>query len=176
MSFKKGYHYTTFTKAEDKKILSLANDQKIKNWKEIASHISGKTPKQVRDRYNGYLKCPHDDRPFTEYEDNIILQFVHENGKFWKKLARLLNKRSNNQVKNRYQILSRRMNKKSTEKQKKEETKKRVTGFENDEKKSTNKNKANASEMPSSELETTQVIDDLLKNEKLDLDDPLLFF
>ena len=164
-----------FTEAEDKKILSIVNEKKIIKWKEVAAQLKGKTAKQVRDRYNGYLKSPHENSPFTEDEDNIILEFVSENGRRWKELAQLLNGRSGNQVKNRYQMLHRSKNAKSKKRQKKEKTKKPITDFKTDKTKSSSENKIQASETFSMEQDTSRIIDEFFQNLKIDFNDPIYY-
>ena len=166
-----------FTEKEDKKILSILKEQKVKKWKEVASQLKGKTAKQVRDRYNGYLKCPRNNGPFTEEEDSIILQFVSENGRRWKELAQLLDKRSSNQVKNRHQMLKRRTNmKRMINLQKKKKTKKLDANLKTDEKKLPSENKLIASETLELGPDSSQIIDDILKNANFEFTNPLFAF
>jgi len=70
------------------------------NWVRIAQELEGRTPKQCRERYHQNLKPGLNHEPITPEEGVLIEQLVQEIGKRWAEIARRLNGRSDNAVKN----------------------------------------------------------------------------
>lgn len=99
-----------FSQDEDELLKHVVNDLHVKSWEEIAKHMPGRTARQCRDRFNNYLFKEISATNFTPEEDEIIIQKYHEFGPRWAAIARLLNKRSGNTVKNRwYKCLSKKV-------------------------------------------------------------------
>ncbi|KAH0794869.1 Myb-like DNA-binding domain containing protein [Histomonas meleagridis] len=95
-------HRKWFTPEEDKILLELVNDDKKKNWTEIATKLPGRTARQCRDRYNNTLKNQVEKKPWTKEEDELIITKFLEIGPKWVKISSFLKGRSGNNIKNRW--------------------------------------------------------------------------
>ncbi|CAD8108889.1 unnamed protein product [Paramecium primaurelia] len=73
-----------------------------KKWKKISKYITGKTDKQCLQRYNSTLNPNINKQLFTEEEDQIIYSNYIILGSKWSIISQKLNKRTPNQVKNRF--------------------------------------------------------------------------
>ncbi|CAD8197981.1 unnamed protein product [Paramecium pentaurelia] len=73
-----------------------------KKWKKISKYITDKTDKQCLQRYNSTLNPNVNKQPFTEEEDQIIYSNYIILGSKWSIISQKLNKRTPNQVKNRF--------------------------------------------------------------------------
>lgn len=91
---------TQFTPQEDQLIVSLYG-QGENNWKRIADQLPGRTPRQVRDRYNNYLVLCLPIRPWSQEEDATLMQMFQLYGNKWSKMQRHIPGRSAIQIKNR---------------------------------------------------------------------------
>ncbi|KAL4475498.1 hypothetical protein ABPG72_013322 [Tetrahymena utriculariae] len=90
-----------WTPEEDQKVLELS-EKYGKNWGMIAQHIEGKTGKQVRERYINKLDPSIKRSPWTEEEDQKILDMFLEQGPKWSAISNELVGRPENTVKNRF--------------------------------------------------------------------------
>lgn len=95
-------HGQRFTKEEDNLLRELAKDKRNMSWKEIASHLPGRTACQCRDRFNQYLFKKVVNDPWTPEEDKIIVEKYQMYGPHWVKISEFLPGRSGNNVKNRW--------------------------------------------------------------------------
>ena len=87
--------------SEDHSLLTLVRDQGATNWVRIASYLNNsRSPKQCRERYHQNLKPTLNHDPITPEEGEIIERLVSEMGKRWAEIARRLEGRSDNAVKN----------------------------------------------------------------------------
>ena len=91
-----------FTQEEDATLKSLVDKLGVKLWDEIALHMPNRTARQCRDRYNNYLFKEITHQPWTPEEDRLILEKYQEYGPHWVKIAKFLNGRSGNNIKNRW--------------------------------------------------------------------------
>ena len=99
-----------FTPEEDSLIIELVGGERYPNWNDIASHIQGKNARQCRERYNHYLAPNVSNDPWTEEEDQILLEKFKEFGTDWAKICTFFKGRTNTAVKNRYNVhLSKRL-------------------------------------------------------------------
>ncbi|KAL6715715.1 hypothetical protein ACLMJK_006676 [Lecanora helva] len=85
---------------EDNKLLALVDTHGASNWVKIAGFHEDRTPKQCRERYHQNLKPSLNHDPITPEEGEIIERMVADMGKRWAEIARHLNGRSDNAVKN----------------------------------------------------------------------------
>lgn len=90
-----------FTEAEDNLLKSLRANEKM-TWDEIASYLPGRTGRQCKDRFNNYLNQEIVVKNWTNEEDFIIIQKYQQYGPRWTTIAKFLNNRSGNNVKNRW--------------------------------------------------------------------------
>ena len=93
-----------WSKEEDELLFSLIHvgDDKRIAWKSICKDIKTKTYKQCRERYFYKLKRGLKFGNWTKQEDEIILSLQRLHGNKWSLIAKHLNGRSSNSVKNRY--------------------------------------------------------------------------
>eukprot|EP00186_Timspurckia_oligopyrenoides_P000158 CAMPEP_0182446548 /NCGR_PEP_ID=MMETSP1172-20130603/4274_1 /TAXON_ID=708627 /ORGANISM="Timspurckia oligopyrenoides, Strain CCMP3278" /LENGTH=221 /DNA_ID=CAMNT_0024642499 /DNA_START=840 /DNA_END=1505 /DNA_ORIENTATION=+ len=96
-----------WTQEEDNLVLDEVQRRGEKGWEAIARKLEGRKGEHVRLRYQNYLKFSDEsiDKPFTEEEDQLILQEGSLERK-WSILAARIG-RSNNSVKNRFHRLQR---------------------------------------------------------------------
>ena len=100
-----------FTPEEDKLLKQCVKRGKLKTWEAISQLLPGRTARQCRDRYNNYLFKQISNAKWTEEEDQIILSMYKQIGSKWTKIAKSLQGRSGNNVKNRwYKFLSKKYN------------------------------------------------------------------
>lgn len=80
--------------------MRLVATQGALNWVRISQQLGTRTPKQCRERYHQNLKPNLNHEPISPEEGALIEQLVREVGKRWAEIARRLNNRSDNAVKN----------------------------------------------------------------------------
>ncbi|PIN17602.1 hypothetical protein CDL12_09737 [Handroanthus impetiginosus] len=91
-----------WTPEEDEILQKLVQQHGERNWAWISRSIPGRSRKSCRMRWCNQLSPVVDHRPFTAEEDEIILNKQAEVGNKWVTIAKLLNGRSENAVKNRW--------------------------------------------------------------------------
>ncbi|KAI8958522.1 hypothetical protein F5Y11DRAFT_34441 [Daldinia sp. FL1419] len=89
-----------WTHREDEILKEIVEQQGALNWVKIAQRVQTRSPKQCRERYHQNLKPGLNHSPITPEEGAIIEKMVCSMGKRWAEIARALNNRSDNAVKN----------------------------------------------------------------------------
>lgn len=93
-----------FTPDEDNKILDLIA-QYGNDWPKIAKNLPNRNAKQCRERYINYLNPSVNKNPWTEYEDQLLLEKFNEYGSKWTKIMNFFPGRSDIDIKNHYNKL-----------------------------------------------------------------------
>ena len=102
---KKLYQKKKFSNAEDFLITSLRS--KDYSWKEIATLIPNRTPRQIRERFRDYLSQERLTSPWTKDEDYMLLESIKLYGNKWKLISKIISGRTSVDIKNRANNLKR---------------------------------------------------------------------
>lgn len=105
---KRGNGKVKFTPKEDQKLLELVGEYG-EDWEIICTFMPGRNTRQVRERWSNYVSPTINREPFTEEEDALLLDKVSEYGSKWVMLTQFFNKRTDSALKNRYQLIERRI-------------------------------------------------------------------
>ena len=101
-----------FTLDEDKRLKNLVAKYSDNDWKLIATYMPGRSARQCRERYIGYLSPSLVFKPWSEDEDNLLIQKLTEIGPKWSKMVPFFEGRSDCNIKNRwYKHLSKKASK-----------------------------------------------------------------
>eukprot|EP00181_Compsopogon_caeruleus_P006283 CAMPEP_0184685780 /NCGR_PEP_ID=MMETSP0312-20130426/20186_1 /TAXON_ID=31354 /ORGANISM="Compsopogon coeruleus, Strain SAG 36.94" /LENGTH=317 /DNA_ID=CAMNT_0027140231 /DNA_START=42 /DNA_END=995 /DNA_ORIENTATION=+ len=93
---------------EDELLQRLVEKYGAKRWTLIANSIPGRSGKQARERWLNQLSPGLAKRPWTQAEDLIIVQEHARLGNKWSEIAKKLEGRTDNAVKNRFNTTIRR--------------------------------------------------------------------
>ncbi|KAL9666331.1 hypothetical protein QQ045_000659 [Rhodiola kirilowii] len=88
---------------EDKWLINFVTINGEGNWRRVATELE-RTPKSCRLRWCNQLNPKINHRPFTPAEDKIIVSMIKKGGRNgkWSVIAKILEFRTDNQVKNRW--------------------------------------------------------------------------
>ena len=103
MSKKIGKAYN-FTRSEDALLIVLRKYNPFSKWRDIATFVEGRTPRQCRERYNTYLSPSVNKAEWTKEDDERLLDLVQKNGKKWSSFQKFFPGRSSNCIKNRFNV------------------------------------------------------------------------
>ncbi|MDR2158156.1 MAG: hypothetical protein LBO02_02455 [Holosporaceae bacterium] len=90
-----------FSADEDTQLRELVGRLGTNSWGEVANLMSGRNPRQVKERWKHYLSNQNSTK-FTPEEDRVILIKVMEYGRKWTKISSFLKNRSDLAVRNRF--------------------------------------------------------------------------
>jgi hypothetical protein len=98
-----------FTQEEDALLMQLVAVFGTTNWKKIAELIQTRNARQCRERYKNYLDPELRQGSWTQDEDMLLTEQFKEHGPKWNTIAQLFVNRSDMSLRNRWQVLERRM-------------------------------------------------------------------
>lgn len=96
-----------FTESEDQRLKALVRGLGA-DWDAIAEEMSGRNPRQCRERWMFYLSPDVVNGPWTEAEEALLLDKCDENGHDWRTIAAFFPTRTPINVKNRWNLIQRR--------------------------------------------------------------------
>ena len=108
---KRKYYRKLFTFEEDTKLIFLVKKFKS-NWKKIAFEMKNRSVRQCKERYFHYLSPDIRKDDWTSEEDILLLSSVEKHGKKWKTLELFFKGRTEIDIRNRFNVLTRMISKK----------------------------------------------------------------
>mmetsp|Transcript_5167 Transcript_5167/g.7177 ORF Transcript_5167/g.7177 Transcript_5167/m.7177 type:complete len:257 (-) Transcript_5167:2067-2837(-) len=97
-----------WTKDEDETLLSLMEETKSKCWTLLAKQLHNRTGKQCRERWVNHLDPNINKNPWTAAEDLKLIKLQAQLGNRWVEFTKELPQRSENSVKNRWNLIMKR--------------------------------------------------------------------
>lgn len=92
-----------WTKAEDELLIKIMSQKDRPNYSKMVDHFSGKTGQQIAERWDKVLNPNLVKGSWTRHEDEVIIQYVKENGtRNWRNLCSLLPGRIGKQCRERW--------------------------------------------------------------------------
>mgnify|MGYP001043380702 CR=1 FL=1 len=91
-----------FTEQEDIILKRLVKQFGANDWNRIAQHIPQRNARQCRHRYTNYLNDSYKPSPWSDREDSLIIAMYRKLGPKWVMIAKSLDGRTGNDVKNRW--------------------------------------------------------------------------
>jgi hypothetical protein len=92
----------SWTVHEDLAIIGWVMTHGPKKWPALASQMPGRIAHQCRERWRNHLDPAVMHDHWTDEEDQLIITAVHQLGQKWAYIAKLLGRRTDNAVKNRW--------------------------------------------------------------------------
>ena len=91
-----------WTEEEDRLLIEQVRIHGAQNWSQIANNLEGRIGKQCRERWHNHLNPDIKKNRWSEEEDLKILQLHQEYGNKWSEIAKFLNGRTDNHIKNHF--------------------------------------------------------------------------
>jgi hypothetical protein len=96
-----------FTPQEDQELIRLVGEIGTKDWVQIANQLGSRNPRQCRERYKNYLDPSINHGEWSAAEDALLIQKYGELGPKWNAISKSFNDRSDNSLRNRWNLIGR---------------------------------------------------------------------
>eukprot|EP01084_Bolivina_argentea_P216915 368395_1 len=93
---------TTWASLEDAKLIELVRTHGHTRWAKIAKGIAGRVGRQCRERWHNHLDPSINKNEWTVEDDISVVEKQRELGNKWAGIARCMNGRTDNMIKNRW--------------------------------------------------------------------------
>jgi hypothetical protein len=100
----------SWSSQEDQKVIAWVAAHGATQWATLALQLPGRIPKQCRERWVNHLDPAIKRESWTPEEDNIIVAAIQQIGNKWADIAKLIDGRTDNDVKNRWNSSLKRRN------------------------------------------------------------------
>ena len=99
-----------FRPEEDMKLRRLVSKYGELAWNEIAAEMDERNARQCHDRWTYYLSPALNCSPWTQEEDKRLIRLAKQYKGKWVAISKHFNRRTDTQIKNRWNILKKKMN------------------------------------------------------------------
>ena len=96
-----------FTAEEDEKLKMLVLSHGTSSWAFIARLMGTRNHRQCRERWKNYINPALRNDPWTFEEDQLLVDKYAEFGPRWNRIAKFFTNRSDNSIRNRWQLMLR---------------------------------------------------------------------
>ena len=107
-AFGKPHPKQQFTLDEDRELQGFVQQYGANDWDIISKLMKNRNARQCKERWTKYLSPDLNNSPWTNAEDKLLLSKVQELGQKWVKISKYFDKRTDANLKNRWNVLLRR--------------------------------------------------------------------
>jgi hypothetical protein len=97
-----GLQKGSWTPEEDRAIIAFVEQNGTKQWQKLCASLPGRIGKQCRERWRNHLDPAINHAPWSEQEDQRLVELHKLHGNAWVTISGLMVNRSDNAVKNRW--------------------------------------------------------------------------